>query len=254
MLVGQLEAKLSQLAAAEQAAAADAAEVRTALQEAQLVSIAAAQAAGQEPLGQAGAHPRKQPDGVQPAAANPSHSSLGKQVGTAVAALRARVHSLEQQVAKQQAALEQAQQRPAMVAAAVQCGCESHSDAAVQAEPGSGVPASTQTVAAVLGTAADAGPTAGYGQAQPEQQQMAELTQHLADARLTAVAAKAEQAAAQSRLRDAERQVGCTSNGFAVFILNSLPLCIACVTQLKPLRCKPIPCTACGAARSAGGS
>lgn len=210
MLVGQLEAKLSQLAAAEQAAAADAAEVRTALQEAQLAGIAAAHAAGQGNLVQADAHPWQQLGDVPPAAATSSRSSLGKQVGTAVAALLERVHSLEQQVAKQQAALEQAQQRPAMVAAAVQCDCESHSDAAVQAALGSGVPASTQTAAAVQGTADDAGPTAGYGQAS-EQQQMAELTQHLADARLTAAAAKAEQATAQSRLRDAERQVGCTS-------------------------------------------
>jgi len=179
-VTGQLEAKLSQLAAAEQAAAADAAAVRSALQAISLNSM---------------------PPAVAGVAAGDA-TSLGKQVGTAISALVERVQSLEQQVAQQQAALEQAQQRPQVVASAVQCDSQPQSDAAMQAEPGSAVPASTQTEAA--------GPEAGYGQAHPEQQQVAELTQQLADARLAAVAAKADQAAAQSKLQAAERQVGGT--------------------------------------------
>lgn len=204
-LVGQLEAQLNQLAAAEQAAAADAAAVRSALQAALLMG------GRQGGDAQAGAPL----EGMQSAAASAeaaapssnSSSSLGKQVGTAVAALLERVRLLERQVAQQQAALEQAQQRPAMAAAAVQCDSQARSDAAMQAEPGSAVPASTQTEAAGLESTAGGGTTAGYGQAHPEQQQIAQLTQQLADARLAAVAAKAEQAAAQSKLQDAERQV-----------------------------------------------
>ncbi|PRW61371.1 leucine-rich repeat containing [Chlorella sorokiniana] len=199
-LAGQLEAKLSQLAAAEQAALADAAEVRSALQAAQLASSGAAHTAGQQPDNMvAGA-----------AVAGPTSSSsgsLGKQVGIAVSALVERTRALEQQLGQQQAALERAQQRPAGVAVAVQCDSQARADAAMQAEPGSAVPASTQTESAGQQGTAAAGPSVHYGQADPEQQQVAELTQQLPDSRLATVAAKAEQAAAQSKLQEAECQL-----------------------------------------------
>lgn len=209
--VSQLQEKLSQLAAVEQAATAEAAEVRGMLQAAQLAS-SACQSAAPVQVEQA----QQQPAGTQPggdsAVAASNSSSLGKQVGTAVSALLERIRSLEHQLAQQQAALEQAQQQPVVEAAAVQYEPQGLSEAAVQAVPASSAPASTQTGAPAQEAVAADSPAPGYGQADPQQQQVAVLTQQLAEARLAAVAAKAEQAAAQSKLQDTERQVGCLSS------------------------------------------
>ena len=231
--VTALQARVSQLALSEQAAVDDAAAVRSTLQAAcaSVAQQAATLGGGQQqqqhqeqqqqPLAAGAALP--QPAAGQ-APANSQGGSLDQDVGTAVGTLVQRIRSLEQQLAMQAAELQRAA-APAVQAVGTQCSPPDHADAAVQSAPaddsGHIAAAATQTDADAAG-GAEALPAHGseapqpgashagdgYGRADPQQQRVAELTAQLADARLAEVAAKADHAASEARLQDAECKVG----------------------------------------------
>ena len=232
--VTALQARVSQLASSEQAAVDDAAAVRSTLQAA-CASVAqqAATLGGGQQQQQHQEQQQQQPLAAgaalpQPAAgqspANSQGGSLDQDVGTAVGTLVQRIRSLEQQLAMQAAELQRAA-APAVQAVGTQCSPPDRADAAVQSAPaddsGHIAAAATQTHADAAGGAeasaahgseapqpgvSNAGD--GYGRADPQQQRVAELTAQLADARLAEVAAKADHAASEARLQDAECKVG----------------------------------------------
>lgn len=269
-----LQTQVSQLLASEQAAVDDAAAVRSMLQAAYASAVQQAAALDDGRQQQAPVQQQQQrpgspaADSQQPAAGLPHASasdqggSLGQEVGAAVGALVQRIHSLEQQLASQQQSLQEAELRqaaaPALQAAGVQCSPPDHADAAVQSAPtgdaaGSTAAAATQTDVEAAGAAApaaeqgdDAAPSAtstsadGYGRADAQQQRVAELTTQLAEARLAEVAAKADHAASEARLQEAERKVGWLAGGKEVLrlLLNLMLMlpspCVASYPQ--PLR------------------
>lgn len=238
-LVKQLQVKLDELAASEQAVIEDAAAVRCALQAACTAAAQEASASGsslsempptqqqqQQQRPEQGTAAWQQQAGIAPAAAGGRGSqqgcTLGQEVGTAVGALVQRIHTLEQQLASQQQAMQEAERlravAPAVQAAGVQCSPPAQSDAAVQAAPAdlgctAAAAAQTDTDAAVQGSGAappapSPTPDAGsYGRADPQQERVTELTAQLAVARLAEVSAKADHAAIEARLLEAERKV-----------------------------------------------
>ena len=217
-LLDQLKLKIGQLAAAEQAAAEEAAAVRSTLQGA-VSGVAAGGSAADS--GGLDSSSQQRPGG-----------SLGDEVGTAVGTLVRRIQALEQQLAGQQqqlqeaatAAAQQQQQHhqaaaappameavgvqcepaapPALQAVGVQCEAAPQASAGVQAAEPRGMRASAAQT--------DAGQPeedVSYGRADPQQQQVAQLTAQLAAARLAEVGAKAELAGTEVRLLEAEREV-----------------------------------------------
>ena len=213
-LLDRLKLKLGQLAAAEQAAAAEAAAVRSALQ----AAVAAGATGGGSAAG----------------SGSPYSSSLGEEVGAAVGTLVKRIQALEQQVTSQQqqlqeaataaAQLQQQQQQqqqaaasPPMEAVGVQCELPAppaaqtvgvQCEAAVQASAGvQAVEPHNMRASAAQTDAGQPEEDVCYGRADPKQQQVVQLTAQLAAARLAEVGAKAELAGTEARLLEAERQV-----------------------------------------------
>jgi hypothetical protein len=256
-LLDQLKLKLNQLVAVEQAAAEEAAAVRSALQAAVAGGVAGGSAAGSSsPVSSSS---QQRPGGSL---------SLGEEVGAAVGTLVQRIKALEQQLAAQQqqlqeaatAAAQQHQQQqvaapPAAQAVGVQCEPPAppaaqavgvQCEAAVQAS--AGVQAAEPHSLRASAAQTDAGQPeedVGYGRADPQQQQVAQLTAQLAAARLAEVGAKAELAATEARLLEAEHKVRGWV-GLNSFVLEGLFAVIWGFQQARNLaECSVLPGLCC---------
>lgn len=212
-LLGQLKAKLEQLAAAEQAAQQDAGRVRKMLV---ATSKAVHLESAQDPSSKVPQLPRS---GDGAADVFDSLGSLEEDVGAVVSILLQRIATLEQQqtgiqpeaAAPAAPAALAAPAVPEQRAVSVQCASQPLTTTASQATP---VAASsgTQTDADAVPcpkAAAAAAEAEGreYGWPDMQQQEVAELTAQLAAARLAEVAARAEQAATNAKLQEAQSKV-----------------------------------------------